>query len=216
MEQQNMIFKSSHEHKLDYLIYLPSNYESMEKWPLILFLHGAGERGSNPELVKKYGIQEKLLKNDEFPFVVISPQCPEAAIWEMQFDLLTELLEEVQRNYNIDEERIYLTGLSMGGYGTWHYAMLNPQKFAAIVPVCGGAMIPKMAKLLKDIPTWVFHGEKDEAVSIDESRRVVEVLRKYNENVKFTVYPDAGHEVCTIAYENDELYDWLLQQRKKK
>lgn len=216
MEQQSMVFESKKVQKLKYLVYLPKSYSQEDKWPFILFLHGAGERGDNLESIKKYGIQERLLRDDEFPFIVVSPQCPANTIWEMHFDLLTELLDEIEHKLNIDKDRMYLTGLSLGGYGAWNYAMLYPQRFAAVVPVSGGAMNPKMTRQLKDVPVWVFHGEKDQSVSIEESRKVVDVLRSHGGNVRFTIFPDAGHEVCTTAYENEELYAWLLKQKKIK
>jgi predicted peptidase len=209
-----MVLNSTRKHSLNYLLYLPLNFTNDKKWPLILFLHGAGERGNNLELLKRYGIQTKLLKEPDFPCVVISPQCPENSIWEMQFDLLTELLDETVNKYPIDEKRIYLTGISMGGYGTWNYAILNPDKFAAIVPVSGGAMMLKHAVRLKDTPIWVFHGREDISIPIEESQRVVDVLKACNGNVRFSNIPDAGHEVCTTAYKNDEIFDWLLKQHK--
>lgn len=201
---------------LNYLVYLPQSYSKSKKWPLILSLHGSGERGNNIDDVKRWGIHKILKENNNFPFVVVSPQCPAGEIWEMQFNTLKDLLNEIENNYSIDHERIYLTGYSMGGYGTWNFSILNPERFAAIVPVSGGAMSPKKALRLKNLPIWVAHGDSDTAVEFEESKRIVDCLKEYNSNIIFKVYKGAGHEVCTAAYEEPELFQWLLKQKRKK
>ena len=204
------------EMELQYIVYLPPEYTnpSNKKWPLIVFLHGAGERGSNIEDVKKYGIH-KVIQDKDIPFIVVSPQCPENTVWEMHFTFIDDLIREISRLYSVDESRIFLTGISMGGYGVWNYAILNPKKFAAIVPVCGGAQYYWKAESLKNTPVWAFHGQKDKSVPFTESKRVVDLLEKCGGKVRFSVFPDAGHEVCTLAYENDELYKWLLEKNSK-
>lgn len=196
-------------------VYLPQSYNAEKKLPLILSLHGSGERENNIDDVNKWGIHKILRENNNFPFVVISPQCPSGEIWEMQFNALKELLDEVETNYNIDNERIYLTGYSMGGYGTWNFAILNPKKFAAIVPISGGAISPQIALSLKDTPIWVAHGESDTVVKFEESNRIVDCLKTSNPNIIFKFYKGAGHEVCTTAYEEPELFQWLLNQKRK-
>lgn len=201
---------------LNYLVYLPESYDESRKWPLILSLHGSGERGNNIESVKKYGIHKILREKEDFPFVVVSPQCPRDEIWEMQFSFLKELLNHIENNYNIDNKRIYLTGFSMGGYGTWNFAILNPEIFAAIVPISGGAISPKKALHLKNIPIWAAHGDSDTAVEFEESKRIVDSLKIHNPNIIFKVYKGAGHEVCTTAYEEPELFQWLIKQKRKK
>ncbi|MDF2885137.1 MAG: prolyl oligopeptidase family serine peptidase [Clostridiaceae bacterium] len=201
---------------LNYLVYLPQSYSTSEKWPLILSLHGSGERGNNIDDVKKWGIHKILKENDNFPFVVVSPQCPAGEIWEMQFNILKDLLNEMENNYNIDDERIYLTGYSMGAYGTWNFAILYPERFTAIVPISGGAISPKKALCLKNLPIWVAHGDNDTAVQFEESKRIVDCLKAHNSNIIFRVYKGAGHEVCTTAYEEPELFQWLLKQKRKK
>lgn len=215
MNYSSFNLKKETKASLNYLVYTPKSYNNNSKLPLIVSLHGVGERGDNIEKVKKYGIHKILRENDDFPFVVVSPQCPEDEIWEMQFNLLKDLLEEIKNNYNIDDERMYLTGFSMGGYGTWNFAILNPQIFAAIVPISGGAISPHKALNLKNIPIWVAHGDKDTAVDIEESRRIVDYIKPHNPNVVFKVYEGAGHEVCTTAYEDPEMFEWLLKQKKK-
>jgi len=201
-----------------YLLYLPEKYESEnQKWPLMLFLHGAGERGEDLELVKTHGPPKIIQNKSDFPFVLISPQCPKNEWWtsQDQLDFLTALLDEIISNYNIDENRVYLTGLSMGGYGTWSLTAKNPNKFAAIAPICGGGD-PKQARKIKDVPIWVFHGEKDTTVPIEKSQEMVDALKAAGSNVEFTIYPDAGHDSWTETYNNQKLYEWFLNHSLSK
>lgn len=185
----------------------------------MLFLHGMGERGADLELLKFNGIPKVIEEGMGFPFLVVSPQCPEDTIWTNELDALHALLEAMIEKYNVDHSRIYLTGLSMGGFGTWHLAATYPSLFAAIVPICGGTTpfvgFPERIKALKDVPVWAFHGAKDEVVPIQGSQELVDVLKAHQGNVKFTVYPDTNHDSWTQTYENSELYQWLLQQKNK-
>ncbi len=196
-----------------YLLFLPAGYagSGSESWPLILFLHGAGERGDDLEKVAIHGPPKLVVERPDFPFIVLSPQVPEERIWSIQF--LDALLDEVTERYRVDPERIYVTGLSMGGYGTWHLAMEYPHRFAAIAPISGGATITG-ACTLRHLPIWVFHGAQDEIVPPSRSEELVERLRRCEGNVRFTLYPDAGHDAWTRTYENPELYDWFLQHRR--
>jgi predicted peptidase len=196
---------------LGYLLYLPKDYDQKESWPLLLFLHGAGERGDDLELVKKHGPPKLIAAGQEFPFIVVSPQCPKNRRWE-PFELAA-LLDEIVEKHKVDQDRIYVTGLSMGGFGTWSLAAYQPQRFAALVPICGGGE-PIVAKLFSPIPTWVFHGAKDFVVPLERSEKMVEALQKAGGEVKFTVYPDAGHDSWTETYANPQLYEWLLQQKR--
>jgi predicted peptidase len=189
-----------------YWFYLPEDYYENEATPLILFLHGAGERGDSLSLVKKHG-PSKILENESMPFIVISPQCPKEQWWDVE--LLNALVEKIIAGYNVDRQRVYLTGLSMGGYGTWALSIAYPEKFAAIAPVCGGGDTTKVHKI-KDIPVWVFHGAKDNAVPHERSVEMVEALQKAGGEVKFTLYPDANHDSWTETYDNPELYEWFL------
>jgi len=197
-----------------YLLFLPQQYGSQEnRWPLILFLHGAGERGDNLELVKTLGLPAILDRQQEFPSIVVAPQCPEGESWSTA--VLNALLDDVTANCRVDEDRIYVTGLSMGGYGTWNLAVRCPHRFAAVAPVCGGG-ISLLAYRLKDLPVWAFHGAKDDVVPVSESEKMVESVRESGGNVRFTVYPDAGHDSWTRTYDNPELYEWFLQHRRRK
>jgi len=195
-----------------YLLYLPPGYDpDRQAWPLLLFLHGSGERGNHLNRVKRHGPPRLLQQGRQFPFIVVSPQCPEGETWSVTF--LDRLLDEVQRRYRVDPDRIYVTGLSLGGYGTWALAEAFPGRFAAIAPVCGGGD-PSRAAALKHLPVWVFHGEKDLLVPVRESEVMVDALRKADGNVRFTAYPDKGHDCWTVTYENPELYRWLLEQSR--
>lgn len=197
---------------MDYLIYLPENYDEKEKWPLMLFLHGAGERGDNLDLVTVHG-PPKLIKNGkQFPFIVVSPQCPKEQLWQPVE--LTALLNDIEKNYKVDKDRIYVTGLSMGGFGTWSLAAYTPYRFAALVPICGGGE-KFWVKKIKHVPIWVFHGAKDGAVPLERSQTLVDVLKKEKADVSFTIYPEAGHDSWTETYNNPELYEWLLKQKSK-
>lgn len=199
-----------------YLLYTPSNTELDEngKSPLIIFLHGAGERGDSIDLVKVHGPPQIVETNKEFPFMVLSPQCAANSWWEA--DKLDMLIDEVVKNNNVDESRIYLTGLSMGGYGTWDLAQLRPDRFAAIAPICGGSRMNAFrAALLKNVPTWAFHGAMDSVVPIEASTRIVQSLKNAGGNVKYTIYPMAGHNSWTETYNNPKLYEWFLSHRLK-
>lgn len=199
--------------KADYLLYLPKDYgkEADKKWPLMIFLHGSGESGSDLDKVKQHGLPKLIAAGKEFPFLVVSPQSPGGG-WNVE--VMNGLLDEIMSKYKVDADRVYLTGLSMGGYGTWAWALDSPNRFAAIAPICGGGT-PRRARALKNVPVWVFHGAKDPTVPVKESEDMVAALKKADTvEVKFTVYPDAGHDSWTATYDNPELYDWLLKHSR--
>jgi len=205
--------------QINYLLYLPDQYlESKVHWPLILFLHGAGERGDDLEKVKIHGPPKLIAREGrEFPFVIVSPQCPEDDWWsnELQIETLNVLLNDIISRYRIDKQRIYVTGLSMGGFGTWRLAIEYPDKFAAIAPICGKGNPAKAARI-SHLPVWVFHGADDKIVPLKSSQEMVEALEKAEGNVKFTVYPDAGHDSWTQTYNNPELYQWFLKHKRRR
>jgi predicted peptidase len=221
--QEKKTFKgrSTKRFELEYLLFLPQGYKEDKKkeWPLMLFLHGAGERGSDIAKVTVHGPPKIVKQRPDFPFILVSPQCPEGENWSD--DALLGLLDEVIKEHRVDKSRVYLTGLSMGGYGTFSLGLKHPERFAAIAPICGGGdflpiLLPAPGKeaILKRLPVWVFHGGKDVLVPLSESQRMVDALKHIgNERVKLTVYPEAGHDSWTEAYNNQELYDWLLQHR---
>lgn len=206
--------------RLDYLLHLPRSYspDSGQRWPFILFLHGAGERGSDLSLVKKHGIAKIAASDEGFPFIAASPQCPADSLWDDHVDALLALLDELSASHMVDAGRIYLTGLSLGGYGAWNLAALHPGRFAAIAPICGGAIpmrgFPARVCVLRDVPVWAFHGALDPVVPVSESKRLVEALQAGGGDARLTIYPDAAHDSWTRTYENPELYRWFLRHRR--
>jgi predicted peptidase len=199
--------------EMDYLLYLPKNYEETKSWPLMLFLHGSGERGSDLELVKKHGPPKLIGEGQSFPFIVVSPQCPEDERWQ-PIELIA-LLDDLEKKYKVDPDRVYVTGLSMGGFGTWALAAHAPERFAAIVPICGGGET-HWARNYGKLPVWAFHGAKDTGVPLRRSEEMIEAIKQRDGNVKLTVYPEAGHDSWTETYDNPQLYQWLLEQKRGK
>ncbi len=198
---------------MNYLLYLPTGYEEKDSWPLILFLHGAGERGDDIELVKKHGPPKLVGEGKDLPFIIVSPQCPSNKRWEATE--LSALLDKIVKEQHVDQERIYVTGLSMGGFGTWSLAFHSPERFAAIAPICGGGE-PDWTKKFKKLPAWVFHGAKDTAVPLERSEAMVSAMKSEGGDVQLTVYPEAGHDSWTETYNNPKLYEWLLSHQRAK
>lgn len=207
--------------QLNYLLSLPDGYEqdTQKRWPLIMFLHGAGERGDDLEKLKVNGIPKVVAQGVKLPFVTVSPQCPLTSSWPGEVSVLGGLLDDILARYRVDPTRVYLTGLSMGGYGTWAWAVDQPTRFAAIAPICGGygSVVRRVVWSLKGMPLWVFHGGKDEAVPVQESIRLVEALRAAGagEELRFTLYPEANHDSWTESYNNPALYEWFLQHQRR-
>jgi predicted peptidase len=201
---------------LDYLLHLPPGYGEVEgPWPMIYFLHGAGERGDDVTKLLKHGIPKIVERDPEFPFIALSPQCPQESWWPLEVEALHRLLEEIVARYDVDERRIYLTGISMGGYGSWRLGSAYPERFAAVVPICGGMEGPaQQVCALKEVPVWAFHGAKDPTVPLAQSERLVEALEACGGDVRLTVYPEAAHDSWTETYDNPELYRWLLAQSR--
>ncbi len=196
---------------IGYLLYLPKGYEKSKKtFPLMLFLHGSGESGTNVAKVKKHGPPKVVETKPDFPFILVSPQS-QGHGWNN--DTLIALLDDLSRKYRVDKRRVYLTGLSMGGYGAWSLAAAHPERFAAVVPICGGGN-PADAKKLAKLPIWVFHGAKDPTVPVQKSRDMVEAIKAARGKIKYTEYPEAKHDSWTETYDNPELYKWLLAQKK--
>jgi predicted peptidase len=198
--------------KINYLLYLPEAYTPDGEYPLILFLHGSGERGSDLSLVEKHG-PPKVASKMKLPFIIVSPQCPAEYLW-WNTEELKLLLDELIENYPIDKSRVYLTGLSMGGFGTWEMAIKYPGYFAAAIPVCGGGNGLRVCRM-KEVPVWAFHGRQDDVVPLLKSSEMVDALKACGGDARLTVYPDANHDSWTATYENPEVYNWLLQHKKK-
>ena len=194
-----------------YLLYLPGEYSARKPVPLMLFLHGAGERGSDVELVKKHGPPRIIAQEKSFPFIVVSPQCPAGQWWNPED--LNALLDAIMHEYAVDTKRVYVTGLSMGGFGTWSLGVTYPGRFAALVPICGWGE-PFAAFRLKNMPIWAFHGAKDPVVPLAKGQEMIDALKRAGGLPRFTIYPEAEHDSWTETYDNPELYSWLLQQHK--
>jgi pimeloyl-ACP methyl ester carboxylesterase len=198
--------------EINYLLYIPDGYgkDTTVNWPLILFLHGGAERGNNLERVKANGPPKLIAKGKQFPFIIVSPQVPSGEFWDP--DLLVWMLKDILKKYNVDEDRIYLTGLSIGGLGTWETSEKYPEMFAAIAPVSGWGD-PLQTWKIRHTPVWIFHGAKDPVVPVIASVVMADSLKQYN-NVKLTIYPNAVHDCWTETYNNDELYKWFLEHKK--
>jgi len=192
------------------LIYLPEGYEDEpnRQWPLLIFLHGSGERGDNLNKVKKHGPPKLCEDGQSLPFIVLAPQCPSDEWWNP--DKLYDLLQTIQEEYRVDADRIYITGLSMGGHGTWALIGRYPDAFAAAAPICGRAN-PELADRITSVSVWVFHGGADTIVPAFYSERMGSALEDAGGDVKLTIYPEAGHDSWTETYSNEALYQWFLQ-----
>jgi predicted peptidase len=212
-------FRVSKTFGLNYLLYVPERVQGSrdEKCPTILFLHGLGESGDDPSAVLRQGLPPYVAEHPDFPFIVIAPQCPWNTWWPELADSLDQLLLDCGATLPVDAQRLYLTGLSMGGYGSWYLGALWPERFAAIAPICGGGIVfhgfPKRVERLKHTPVWAFHGALDDRVPLSESQSLVDALRECGGNVKLTVYPQAEHDSWTETYSNAELYSWFLSHR---
>jgi len=202
---------------IPFLLYLPKDYSAQSgSWPLMLFLHGRGESFGPLSIVAKWGPPRQVLRGESFPFVMVSPQCPTNQSWNQpgQQALLVKLLDHALSKYRIDANRVYLTGLSMGGYGSWRLAADHPNRFAAIVPVCGGGK-PEDGPKLKDLPIWVWHGTEDRPVPFQRSVEMVEAIKAAGgTNIRFTALEHIGHNSWEAAYCTPELYEWFAKQKR--
>jgi predicted peptidase len=210
-----------------YLLFLPHDYAAQRtaRWPLLLFLHGAGERGTNIWRADIHGPNKYIAAHPDFPFILLTPQCPSNQAWSGE--ILSALLDETMKKYRVDTNRVYLTGLSLGGFGVWDLALACPQRFAAVIPIAGGGndlpillagsgyAPPENVAALKGLAFWAFHGAKDNVVAPDESERMIAALKRLGvAEAKITIYPDATHNSWERTYNNPEIYDWLLQHSR--
>jgi len=200
----------------EYLLSLPEDYITApadKKWPLVVFLHGAGERGSDLEMLKKHGPPKLLAAGQKFDAIIACPQVPAGDIWNPYG--VKALVDELLKNHRIDTSRLYLTGISMGGFGTWDTVMQYPDLFAAALPVCGGAGVKFiLADRLKTLPIWIFHGGKDPVVEPAYSQRMFGALNKIGAPVQLTMYPELSHDSWTRTYDDPKVWEWLFQQKK--
>lgn len=200
-----------------YVLYVPPDYDPARPWPAILFLHGAGECGHDGLKSVAVGLGPALmLGSQHWPFLVLIPQKPAVAeTWAQHDGLLMAMLDLVKKGYNVDAGRLYLTGLSQGGYGTWAIGAMHPDLFAAIAPVCGGGK-PDTASALKNMPIWAFHGEDDKTVPPGRSEEMVKAVKEAGGDATLTIYPGVGHNSWDKAYRDEKLYDWFLKHRREQ
>jgi predicted peptidase len=218
-----------------YMLFVPRDYKADgKKWPLMLFLHGLGE-SSNDDLsrVKIHGPAKLVEKQPDFPFVLVTPQLPPPVAYDpnrkkpsdgviaivrkaWKAEELIKLVDHVATELNVDPERIYVTGLSMGGFGTWRLVSTYPDRFAAAVCVCGGGEPETMARNLSKVPIWAFHGAKDPVVPLSESEKMVDAVKRAGGDVKLTVYADVEHNSWDATYSNPKVFDWLLEHKRKQ
>jgi predicted peptidase len=203
-----------------YLRYLPESYgrQPARRWPLIIFLHGSGERGDDPSLLKRFALPQWLETQPDFPAVVVSPQCPADTRWQAYEAALEAFLLMTISSLAVVPTRIYLTGISMGGQGAWYWGARHPEHFAAILPICGripeGDDFPRAVCALKATPVWVFHGARDDRVPITHSDTLVATLHACGGDVRYTVLPEADHLCWDAVYPHPAWSAWLLAQVK--
>jgi predicted peptidase len=211
-------YKDADGHEAKYVVFVPHDYKRDKPYPLILFLHGSGESGTDGKKQAQVGLGPAIKKQEKtFGFIAVFPQS-EKRNWRADSEdgqRALKILDQVMKDYQVDPQRVYLTGLSMGGFGTWSLAAKYPDRWAAIVPVCGGGDVKQAAKI-KDIPCWCFHGDADKAVPIAMSRKMVGALKEAGGHPKYTEYAGVGHNSWDKAYGTPELYEWLLKQHLPK
>ena len=206
------------------MLYFPDEYgkDPQKKWPLVLYLHGGGEKGSDLDRLKRDSLPDILERRRDLPFIAASPQLSGKSgeqYWpqEAPVDALFTLLDEIKSEYLVDPKRIYFTGFSDGGAGVWEIGLIHPEDFAALVPVSGyygyPFEVPDNICDLKNVPIWAFHGAEDDTIPLDAQQGLVDALEACGGNVRFTVYPDRGHDIENLPYADLELIDWLLSQK---
>jgi len=192
----------------NYLTYLPEHFDKSKTYPLLIFLHGAPQRGDNIDMVKETALPFELENNNfNLEMIVIAPQCPSGESW--QSEKTYSIFVDIYKQYNIDIKRVYLTGFSMGGFGALKFMKDYPKLFAAVAPICSGGSI-FIAESIKHIPMWFFHGKNDEIIEFDKTKDLYNELKKLEADVKLTSYENLGHDVWTTTYKKPELYEWLL------
>jgi predicted peptidase len=204
--------------EMKYLLFIPDGYgdNQAKKWPLIMYLHGGSRRGDDIEKLREpgWGLPALLEKKKSFPFIVVSPLCPNGEFWT-DTEALIALLDEIEKHYSVDLSRVYLTGHSMGGFGTWYLAYQHPERFAAIAPMSAPFVVTAWADRLKKMPIWAFHGSNDNLVPIAGVQDLIDALRALGNNVRFTVLPGRDHGILD-TYENGELYSWFLEHARSE
>ncbi len=209
---QSLETSVSQTEKMNYLLYTPPQQKA--SYPLMVFLHGGGEGGDDIELVKKHGPPKLIAQGRDFPFYMFAPQNPyKKGLWDDQ--LVDKMVDKLVDSLNIDTTRIYLVGMSRGGYGVWQMAINHPDKYAAMISVCAATIPMVYVTWISPMPVWLFHGEKDELVPVEQTVEAYKKMKPTNPNVKLTLYPEAKHNSWIATFENEAVYQWLLSQSKK-
>lgn len=202
--------------EFDYLLYLPKNYGGRRKYPLLVFLHGAGERGDDLSVLKCHSIPKIFDGGVSYEAVVVSPQCKNGRTWSSNPEKVVAFIKDLMKTYSVDENAVSITGISMGGFGTWQVIMDHPSLFAAAAPICSGGMAWR-AEAIADLPVRIYHGEADEVVDVFYSKDMYRALKACNaSDATLFLYPNVGHDVGNYAYEQTDLIDWLISKRKKE
>jgi predicted peptidase len=226
MFSENLLTNTRNE-RMRYLVFVPKNYDKQKKYPLVLWLHGGGSRGDNLKLLLGYGDKHGLeffARSDnqsKYPSIVVAPQCPLNKLWgnpdsekpTNEMRLVLEILDKVKTDFSVDSKRIYVAGMSLGGFGTWDIIARRPDVFAAAVPICGGGN-PSRASLMIKTAIWAFHGDQDELVNVNESRRMVSAVKDAGGQPKYSEYKGVGHTSWVQAFAEPELLAWLFAQSR--
>jgi predicted peptidase len=212
----SMKIPRNHPDEIHYLVHLPDGYneDTNKVWPMVFYLHGIGESGNNLNKVLRFGPPHLIKQGKKLPCILVSPQIPKNYFAFRESNTMLEILEEVTARYRVDKRRVHVTGNSMGAFGAILLAAREPERFASLTPMCGGVDFVDALRL-RDVPIWAFHGEKDPIIPVDESRRLVNLVRKIGGTAQLTTYSDLGHNCWDRAYDNPELWKWIFEQKKK-
>lgn len=198
----------------NYLLYLPKGYEKRKKYPLMIFLHGAGERGDELSKLKVHSIPKIFDGDVDYQAIVVCPQCKQNTTWTSQIEKVYEFILFIIEKYNVDKNAVSITGVSMGGFGVWQTIMDYPELFSAAAPICGGGMAWR-ADVIKELPIRIYHGEKDELVDAFYSKDLYRALKRYDaKDVELFLYPNVGHNVWNQAYEETGIINWLISKKR--
>ncbi len=202
---------------IGYYVFLPEDYSPEKKYPMVVFLHGAGERGNGKDelyKIQKHALPKYAAAGKKFPFILLCPQCPGRVVWNNVVFELKALIDKVAEEYNADMSRIAITGISMGGFGTWEMGLTYSNYFCAIAPVCGGGLSWRCSNLM-NTPVWAFHGDIDDAVPIKNSLEMVDSVNSKGGNAKLTIFHGVGHDSWDNAYLETTVLDWILTQKRE-
>jgi len=213
----NKVFKGT-DGDVKYVVFVPKGYDGNKEFPTILFLHGAGESGTDGEKQVKVGLGKAIRdKKEDFPFITVFPQSQKGGwgVTSAEGKRALAILDEVEKDYKTDKKRVYLTGLSMGGAGTWSMTMAHPDRFAAYAPICGFGADPSKAEKIKDLNIWFFCGDKDNAKLVEFNRNMAKALKDAGSTARYDEYPGVPHNSWYRAYATPELYTWFLKHSRK-